>query len=145
MGVSVGGDGAADDTAFHVGDYALVMHGDGVGPVVGCHQVGRDGDAAGVGMLDDHAGRGVEGLHAFERGIGVGQVAATLRPLLAGEAVGNWKGPDDQYYDVQVRLSRADRARAEDLERVPLASSWKRASAVFSAVTSLECSTSGSR
>jgi HAE1 family hydrophobic/amphiphilic exporter-1 len=60
---------------------------------------------------------------ASDLGIGVGQVAATLRPLLAGEAVGNWKGPDDQYYDVRVRLSRADRARAEDLARVPLASS----------------------
>jgi len=59
---------------------------------------------------------------ASDLGIGVGQVAATLRPLLAGQAVGNWRGPDDQYYDVQVRLSRADRARAEDLERVPLAS-----------------------
>ena len=59
---------------------------------------------------------------ASDLGIGVGQVAATLRPLLAGQAVGNWKGPDDQYYDVQVRLSRADRARAEDLQRVPLAS-----------------------
>jgi len=59
---------------------------------------------------------------ASDLGIGVGQVAATLRPLLAGESVGNWKGPDDQYYDVQVRLSRADRARAEDLQRVPLAS-----------------------
>ena len=60
---------------------------------------------------------------ASDLGIGVGQVAAALRPLLAGQAVGNWRGPDDQYYDVQVRLSRADRARAEDLERVPLASS----------------------
>jgi HAE1 family hydrophobic/amphiphilic exporter-1 len=60
---------------------------------------------------------------ASDLGISVGQVAATLRPLLAGQAVGNWKGPDDQYYDVQVRLSRADRARTEDLERVPLASS----------------------
>src|SRR5260221_10054257 len=59
---------------------------------------------------------------ASDLGIGVGQVASTLRPLLAGQAVGNWRGPDDQYYDVQVRLSRADRARAEDLERVPLAS-----------------------
>ncbi len=60
---------------------------------------------------------------ASDLGISAGQVAATLRPLLAGQAVGNWKGPDDQYYDVQVRLSRADRARAEDLQRVPLASS----------------------
>ena len=60
---------------------------------------------------------------ASDLGIGVGQLAATLRPLLAGQAVGNWRGPDDQYYDVQVRLSRANRARAEDLQRVPLASS----------------------
>jgi HAE1 family hydrophobic/amphiphilic exporter-1 len=60
---------------------------------------------------------------ASDLGIGAGQVAATLRPLLAGQAVGNWRGPDGQYYDVQVRLSRADRARAEDLQRVPLASS----------------------
>jgi len=59
---------------------------------------------------------------ASDLGIGVGQLAATLRPLLAGQAVGNWRGPDDQYYDVQVRLSRADRARAEDLQRVPLLS-----------------------
>ena len=60
---------------------------------------------------------------ASDLGIGVGQVASALRPLLAGQAVGNWRGPDDQYYDVQVRLSRADRARMEDLQRVPLASS----------------------
>ena len=46
-----------------------------------------------------------------------------MRPLLAGQAVGNWRGPDDQFYDVQVRLSRADRARAADLARVPFASS----------------------
>ncbi len=60
---------------------------------------------------------------ASDLGIGVGQVASALRPLLAGQAVGNWRGPDDQYYDVQVRLSRVDRARIEDLQRVPLASS----------------------
>ena len=60
---------------------------------------------------------------ASDLGIGVGQLAQTLRPLLAGQAVGNWRAPDDQYYDVQVRLARADRARATDLERVPLASS----------------------
>jgi HAE1 family hydrophobic/amphiphilic exporter-1 len=60
---------------------------------------------------------------ASDLGIGVSQLSATLRPLLAGQAVGNWRAPDDQYYDVQVRLARADRARPEDLARVPLASS----------------------
>ena len=59
---------------------------------------------------------------ASDLGIGVSQLAATLRPLLAGQAVGNWRAPDDQYYDVQVRLARADRARLADLERVQLAS-----------------------
>ncbi len=65
---------------------------------------------------------------ASDLGIGIGQVAGALRPLLAGQAAGNWRAPDDQYYDVQVRLSRADRARAADLDRVPLASSQADAS-----------------
>jgi HAE1 family hydrophobic/amphiphilic exporter-1 len=60
---------------------------------------------------------------ASDLGIGVAQLAGTLRPLLAGEAVGNWRAPDDQFYDVRVRLARESRARAADLARVPLASS----------------------
>ncbi|HEX7055234.1 MAG TPA: efflux RND transporter permease subunit [Burkholderiales bacterium] len=60
---------------------------------------------------------------ASDLGIGVAQLAGTLRPLLAGEAVGNWRAPDDQFYDVRVRLARESRDRAADLERVPLASS----------------------
>jgi len=60
---------------------------------------------------------------ASDLGIGVGQVASTLRPLLAGQAIGNWRAPDDQYYDVQVRLGRSERAQVADLARVPLASS----------------------
>ena len=59
---------------------------------------------------------------ASDLGIGVGQVANTLRPLLAGQAVGNWRAPDDQYYDVQVRLNRGDRTQLVDLQRVTLAS-----------------------
>ncbi|HXZ92597.1 MAG TPA: efflux RND transporter permease subunit [Burkholderiales bacterium] len=60
---------------------------------------------------------------ASDLGVGVGQLASTLRPLLAGQAVGNWRAPDDQYYDVQVRLGRGERAQVADLARVPLASS----------------------
>jgi HAE1 family hydrophobic/amphiphilic exporter-1 len=59
---------------------------------------------------------------ASDLGVGVGQVASTLRPLLAGQAVGNWRAPDDQYYDVQLRLGRSERAQVADLARVPLAS-----------------------
>ena len=65
---------------------------------------------------------------ASDLGIGVGQVASTMRPLLAGQAAGNWRAEDDQYYDVQVRLNRANRTRAEDLARIPLASTQSDAS-----------------
>ena len=78
---------------------------------------------------------------ASDLGISVGQVASTLRPLLAGQAVGNWRAPDDQYYDVQLRLSRADRARAADLERVPLASTQTEASGAPRMVTLREIAT----
>jgi len=59
---------------------------------------------------------------ASDLGVSVGQVASTLRPLLAGQAVGNWRAPDDQYYDVRVRLDEQARSRVADVERVPLAS-----------------------
>ena len=72
---------------------------------------------------------------ASDLGIGIAQVANTMRPLLAGQAVGNWRAPDDQYYDVQLRLSRADRARAADLERVPFASTQTDASGAPRMVT----------
>ena len=65
---------------------------------------------------------------ASDVGIGVGQVATIMRPLLAGQAAGNWRAEDDQYYDVQVRLNRNNRTRAEDLARIPLASSQTDAS-----------------
>ena len=83
---------------------------------------------------------------ASDLGIGVAQISSTLRPLLAGQAVGNWRAPDDQYYDVQVRLARADRARPEDLERVPLASSQTDANGAPRMVTLREIAaiTSGS-
>jgi HAE1 family hydrophobic/amphiphilic exporter-1 len=59
---------------------------------------------------------------ASDLGIGVGQVAGTLRPLLAGQAVGNWRAPDGQFYDVTVQLPAASRESTDDLARVYLAS-----------------------
>jgi HAE1 family hydrophobic/amphiphilic exporter-1 len=58
---------------------------------------------------------------ASDLGIGVGQAAQTLRPLLAGQAVGNWRGPDDQFYDLTVKLPPTARESAADLAALPIA------------------------
>ena len=59
---------------------------------------------------------------ASDLGVGVAQIGSVLRPLLAGEAAGSWRGPDDENYDVQVRLPRDARASVADLERLTLLS-----------------------
>ena len=70
----------------------------GVRPDVGLADVGGDGDTAGVGVFDDHAGRLGEAVHQSPRGLGVVQVevaeflAAVLDGIVppavsAGEAV----------------------------------------------------------
>ncbi|OWW19110.1 efflux RND transporter permease subunit [Noviherbaspirillum denitrificans] len=56
-------------------------------------------------------------------GVGVAQIGAALRPLLAGEAATTWRAPDEENYDVKVRLSPTDRNNADDLSRLMLASS----------------------
>jgi len=55
-------------------------------------------------------------------GIGVAQIGGALRPLLAGEAASSWRAPDDENYDVNVRLAPSDRNTTEDLSRLMLAS-----------------------
>jgi len=60
---------------------------------------------------------------ASDLGLGVESIGAALRVLLAGDAASSWKAPNDQIYDVRVRLSRTDRDTADDLGRVYLASS----------------------
>ncbi len=60
---------------------------------------------------------------ASDLGISLAQVGAALRPLLAGEDAGTWRGPDDENYDVRVRLAPADRESAAGLDRIMLASS----------------------
>ncbi|MDP5008085.1 MAG: efflux RND transporter permease subunit, partial [Glaciimonas sp.] len=55
-------------------------------------------------------------------GIGVAQIGNALRPLLAGEAVSSWRGPDDQNYDVNVRLPLSGRSHIDDLSSLMLAS-----------------------
>ena len=59
---------------------------------------------------------------ASDLGIGVAQVGAALRPLLAGDAVTTWRAPDDENYDVRVRLPRGERGSMDDLGRLALTS-----------------------
>src|SRR6266540_3845754 len=52
---------------------------------------------------------------AADLGISVQQVGVTVRPLLAGETVTYWLGPDAQNYEVNVQLPREGRRLASDL------------------------------
>ena len=59
---------------------------------------------------------------ASDLGVGVAQIGAALRPLLAGEAATSWRAPDDENYDVNVRLPRSERGSVADLERLAIVS-----------------------
>ena len=58
---------------------------------------------------------------ASDLGLSVAPMAASLRTLVAGSTVGNWRAPDDQTYDVNVRLAPEARTQPADLERLPFA------------------------
>jgi hydrophobic/amphiphilic exporter-1 (mainly G- bacteria), HAE1 family len=60
---------------------------------------------------------------ASDLGLSVSQIAAALRTLVAGETVGNWRAPDDQTYNVNVRLAPDARSAPADLERLPFMNS----------------------
>ena len=58
---------------------------------------------------------------AADVGLGVAQLSGPLRTLVAGLTVGNWRAPDDQTYDVNVRLDPSARNTPQDLARLPFA------------------------
>lgn len=58
---------------------------------------------------------------ASDLGLSVASMAASLRTLVAGQTVGNWRAADDQTYDVNVRLAPESRDTPQDLERLPFA------------------------
>ena len=60
---------------------------------------------------------------ASDLGLSVSSIAASLRTLVSGQTVGNWRAPDDQTYDVNVRLSPDARNTPADLERLPFMTS----------------------
>jgi hydrophobe/amphiphile efflux-1 (HAE1) family protein len=58
---------------------------------------------------------------AADLGITVQQVGDTIRPLVAGDTISYWQGPDGQNYEVNVQLSKSRRELASDLANVYLA------------------------
>ncbi|MBK6008844.1 efflux RND transporter permease subunit [Ramlibacter ginsenosidimutans] len=58
---------------------------------------------------------------ASDLGLSVAQIAGSLRTLVAGQTVGNWRAPDDETYDVNVRLAPEARNAPQDLEHLPFA------------------------
>ncbi|MDB5891046.1 MAG: acriflavin resistance protein [Polaromonas sp.] len=59
---------------------------------------------------------------ASDLGLSISQVGDALRTLVAGETVGNWRAPDDQTYNVNVRLSPEARNSPDDLARLSFSS-----------------------
>jgi HAE1 family hydrophobic/amphiphilic exporter-1 len=62
---------------------------------------------------------------ASEMGLGVGALAGTLRPALAGQTVSTWEDPGGEQHDVIVRLPRSARESVDQLARLPLASAGR--------------------
>ena len=58
---------------------------------------------------------------ASDLGLSVAQIGTSLRTLVAGTTVGNWRAPDDQTYDVNVRLAPDARNTPANMERLPFA------------------------
>lgn len=58
---------------------------------------------------------------ASDLGLSNAQIGNALRPLLAGTSVGNWRAPDSQTYDVNVRLLPEQRTDLTQLQRIPFA------------------------
>jgi HAE1 family hydrophobic/amphiphilic exporter-1 len=57
---------------------------------------------------------------ASDLGLSVGSITSTLRALVAGQTVGDWRAANDQTYDVKVRLAPEARNNPEDLARLSL-------------------------
>ncbi|HEX6591462.1 MAG TPA: efflux RND transporter permease subunit, partial [Moraxellaceae bacterium] len=63
----------------------------------------------------------VDRQRAADLGVSVGQIGASLRPLLAGEVVTSWQADDGENYDVRVQLPASGRESASDVSALPLA------------------------
>ncbi|MBB4841629.1 HAE1 family hydrophobic/amphiphilic exporter-1 [Paucibacter oligotrophus] len=57
---------------------------------------------------------------AADVGLNVNALASSLRTLVAGTTVGNWRAPDGENYDVIVRLNPQSRDAIGDLRNLPI-------------------------
>ncbi len=57
---------------------------------------------------------------ASDAGLNVNMLATSLRTLVAGTTVGNWRAPDGENYDVNVRVAPESRVSITDLQRIPI-------------------------
>ncbi len=57
---------------------------------------------------------------ASDAGLNVNMLATSLRTLVAGTAVGNWRAPDGENYGVNVRVAPESRVSIADLQRIPI-------------------------
>ncbi len=57
---------------------------------------------------------------ASDVGLNVNMLATSLRTLVAGTTVGNWRAPGGENYDVTVRLATESRVSVGDLQRLPI-------------------------
>ncbi len=54
-----------------------------------------------------------------DAGLNAAAIAGSLRTLVAGDTVGNWRAADGETYDVNVRLAPEQRKRTTDLAALP--------------------------
>ena len=59
---------------------------------------------------------------ASDLGLTIADIGNSLRPLIAGDQISHWLGPDNQDYDVVVQLPKSNRRIASDLGNLYLAS-----------------------
>ncbi len=60
---------------------------------------------------------------ANEVGLDIGQIASTIRPVLAGETATRWEDPTGEERDVVVQVAPEQRQTVEDIATIPLATS----------------------
>ena len=59
---------------------------------------------------------------AADLGVNTAGLASTLSGLITGKSAGTWRAPNDEDYDISLRLSRAERAEPSDIANLRIAS-----------------------